>query len=159
MRSRIAPAAMRAAMPLRSVPDDAAVGEVLGTLAVFVAVMRTKSSGNAELLGDDLRDLDEEPLPHLGAAVVQMDRAVVIDMDQRAGLVEMDQREARCRTSPASARCRCFRIGARRVEGGDLLAAARDSRDVRSSVLDQRRQRVGVLDLHAVGRAIARPAP
>ena len=39
----MAPAAMRAAMPLRSEPEDAAVGEVLGTFAVVVAVMRTRS--------------------------------------------------------------------------------------------------------------------
>ena len=34
-------AACFAAMPLRSAPEDAAVGEVLGTFAVVVAVMRT----------------------------------------------------------------------------------------------------------------------
>ena len=44
---------------------------------------------DAELLGDHLRDLDVEPLPHLGAAVVQVDRAVLIDVHQRAGLIEM----------------------------------------------------------------------
>ena len=36
-------AATRAAMPFRSEPEEAAVGEVLGTLAVVVAVMRTRS--------------------------------------------------------------------------------------------------------------------
>ena len=41
-----------------------------------------------ERLRDHLGDLDVEPLPHLGAAVVQVDAAVGIDMDQRAGLVE-----------------------------------------------------------------------
>ena len=34
-------AALRAAMPLRSEPDDAAVADVLGTLSVRVAVMAT----------------------------------------------------------------------------------------------------------------------
>ena len=84
-----APAAFCAAMPLMSEPDDAAVAEVFGTLAVVVAVIFTCSSVDAELLGHHLRHLDVEPLPHLGAAVVQMDRAVLIDVHQRAGLVEM----------------------------------------------------------------------
>ena len=44
MRALIARAAMRAAMPLRSEPDEAAVGDVFGTFAVVVAVMRTRSS-------------------------------------------------------------------------------------------------------------------
>ena len=43
MRSLITSAALRAAMPLRSEPEDAAVGDVLGTLPVVVAVMATCS--------------------------------------------------------------------------------------------------------------------
>ena len=39
-----ASAALRAAMPLRSEPEEAAVGAVLGTLPVVVAVIRTRSS-------------------------------------------------------------------------------------------------------------------
>ena len=42
-RFLMVPAAALAAMPLRSEPEDAAVGEVLGTLSVVVAVMRTRS--------------------------------------------------------------------------------------------------------------------
>jgi hypothetical protein len=87
------PAGACAAMPLRSEPEEAAVGEVFGTLAVVVAVIFTRSSGDAELLGHHLRHLDEQPLPHLGAAVVQVHRAVGVDVHQRAGLVEVDQRE------------------------------------------------------------------
>ena len=45
-----------------------------------------------ELFGHHLRHLDVEPLPHLGAAMVQVDRAVVIDMHQRAGLVVVRSR-------------------------------------------------------------------
>ena len=82
-------AAARAAMPFMSVPDEAAVGEVLGTLPVVVGVILTYVEIDAELLRHDLGDLDEEPLPHLGAAVVQVHRTVLIDMHQRAGLVEM----------------------------------------------------------------------
>ena len=72
-----------------SEPDEAAVADVFGTFAVVVAVIFTALGVDAELLGDHLRDLDVEPLPHLGAAVVQVDRAVLIDVHQRAGLVEM----------------------------------------------------------------------
>ena len=86
-------AACFAAMPLRSAPEEAAVGEVLGTLPVVVAVMRTAGGIDAEFLGHHLRHLDVEPLPHLGAAMVQMHRTIGIDMDQRAGLIEMGERE------------------------------------------------------------------
>ena len=43
MRSLMVRAAACAAMPLRSVPDDAAVAEVFGTLPVVVAVIFTAS--------------------------------------------------------------------------------------------------------------------
>ena len=42
-RSRKVAAALRAAKPFRSEPDEAAVAEVLGTLSVRVAVIRTRS--------------------------------------------------------------------------------------------------------------------
>ena len=41
-----------------------------------------------EHLGHHLRDLGVQPLAHLGAAVVQRDRAVGVDVHQRAGLVQ-----------------------------------------------------------------------
>jgi len=43
MRVLISRAALSAAMPLRSDPDEAAVGEVLGTFPVLVAERRTWS--------------------------------------------------------------------------------------------------------------------
>ena len=46
-----------------------------------------------ELLGHHLGDLDVEPLPHLGAAVVQVDAAVGVEVDQGAGLVEVGRGE------------------------------------------------------------------
>jgi hypothetical protein len=46
-----------------------------------------------EFLGNDLCDLDVQPLPHLGAAMVQVHRAVGVDMHQRAGLIEMCRSE------------------------------------------------------------------
>ena len=57
-------AAIFAAMPLRSVPEDAAVGEVFGTLSVVVAVIFTLSNVDAEFLGYHLRHLDDRaPAP------------------------------------------------------------------------------------------------
>ncbi len=50
--------------------------------------------GDREHVRHHLRHLDVEPLPHLGAAMIDLDRAVRIDMDQRAGLVEMRGGEA-----------------------------------------------------------------
>ena len=75
-------------MPLRSEPDEAAVGEVFGTLPVDVADDADAVDIDLKHLGDHLRDLDEQALPHLGAAVVQRHAAVGIDMHQRAGLIE-----------------------------------------------------------------------
>ena len=76
---------------------------------------------HAELFGDDLRHLGEQPLPHLGAAVIEMDGAVRIDMHQCARLVERDQGEGdaehhrRQRDAPFDERVR-------RIEGLDALA-------------------------------------
>jgi hypothetical protein len=47
---------------------------------------------DAQLVRDDLRDLGVEALAHLRAAVVHEDRAVVVDVHQRAGLVEVSAR-------------------------------------------------------------------
>ena len=77
-------------MPLRSEPADAAVADVFGTLSVVVAVMLHAVEVDAELLRDHLRDLGEQPLPHLGAAVIQVHGAVVIDVHQGPGLIEHD---------------------------------------------------------------------
>ena len=80
-------------MPFRSEPEDAAVGVVLGTMSVFVAVILTLLEVDAELLRHHLRNLGVEPLPHLGAAVVHKHGAVGIDMHERARLVEVLQGE------------------------------------------------------------------
>jgi hypothetical protein len=76
-------------MPLRSAPDEAAVAEVLGTLSVLVGEILIRLEIDLEHLGDHLATLTIEPLAHLGAAVVEQDRAVGIDMHQGAGLVEV----------------------------------------------------------------------
>ncbi len=69
-------AASWAAMPLRSEPEEAAVAEVFGTLAVVVAVIFTLVDIDLEAVGQNLRHLGIEALAHLGAAMVQVDRAV-----------------------------------------------------------------------------------
>ena len=76
-------AAACAALPFRSLPEEAAVAEVFGTLLVSVAVSGCVDEVDLQLLGDDLRDLRVQALAHLGAAVIQQDRAVGVDV-QRA---------------------------------------------------------------------------
>ena len=88
-RSRILRAASCAALPFRSAPVDAAVADVLATFCVSVAVLRTRAQRHAELVRDHLRHLGVQALAHLGAAVVHQDRAVGVDVHQRAGLVEV----------------------------------------------------------------------
>ena len=92
MRSRIVSQAAFTAMPLRSVPEEAAVAEVLGTLPVSVAVILTLSMPTPNRAGGDLRDLLEQALSHLGPAVVHVDRPVLVDVDERARLVEVGER-------------------------------------------------------------------
>jgi hypothetical protein len=58
-------------MPLRSLPDDAAVGDAFGTLLVSEALTRNLRKRNAELVRDHLLHLGEQSLAHLRAAVVQ----------------------------------------------------------------------------------------
>ena len=81
-------AAASAAAPFRSVPAEAAVAEVLGTLPVLVAADLDPVEIDLELLGDELGDLGHQALAHLGAAVVQLHAAVGVDVQQRARLVE-----------------------------------------------------------------------
>ena len=45
---------------------------------------------NLELFGYNLSDLDHQTLAHLGAAMIQMDAAVLVNMHQRASLVQED---------------------------------------------------------------------
>lgn len=53
----------------------------MGTLSVLVAVIWMRGYPPAALR--HLRDLGVEALAHLGAAVVQVDRTVGVDVDQR----------------------------------------------------------------------------
>ena len=69
-------AAACAALPFRSELAEAALAEVLGTLAVSVADTRIADSGRPELGRDDLRNLGEQPLPHLRTAMIEQHGAV-----------------------------------------------------------------------------------
>ncbi len=76
------------AAPFRSVPADAAVADVLGTLSVRVGIRRIGFERHAEAVGGDLADLGVQALAHLGAAVVHLHAAIAVDQHQRAGLIE-----------------------------------------------------------------------
>ena len=63
MRARIVSQAILTAAPFRSDPDEAAVAEVLGTLAVSVAVMRTTSCGTPKALAATCATFWNNPCP------------------------------------------------------------------------------------------------
>ena len=50
-------------MPFRSAPDEAAVADVLGTLSVRVAVIRTRSIGTAKTSATTCATLIYSPCP------------------------------------------------------------------------------------------------
>ena len=62
-RSRSVRAAARAAIPFRSLPDDAAVGEALGTLLVSDADTRTAASGTPSSCATTCATLVKRPWP------------------------------------------------------------------------------------------------
>ena len=63
MRSLICSAAFFAAMPFRSEPEEAAVGEVFGTLPVVVAVMRIWSTSIWKVSATTCATLMNRPCP------------------------------------------------------------------------------------------------
>lgn len=64
------------------------MGEVLGTLSVRVALIRTLSD-LVKLSGNHLADFCVQPLAHFCAAVVNHDAAIGIDMQQCPCLIKM----------------------------------------------------------------------
>ena len=64
------------------------MAEVFGTLSVRVGASRTCLERQAERGRGDLEHLGVQALAHLGAAVVDQHRAVLVDVHERAGLVE-----------------------------------------------------------------------
>ena len=113
-------------MPLRSEPEDAAVADAFGTLSVVVGVMLHTVEIDTELLRDHLGDLGEQALPHLGAAVVQVHGAIVIDVHQGPGLVEYDVGERNAELDRRQ-RDAALEKSAPCVECGDGLYAVCDS--------------------------------
>ena len=106
----------------------------------------------AELARDDLGDLGEEALPHLGAAVVQQHAAVGVDVHQGTRLVveRGGERDAELHRRHRDA---ALHHRARRVPGADRCAPRRVVRGRRELV----EEAVGdeVLDPHVVGRDVA----
>ena len=93
-RTRIWSQALLTAAPLMSAPLEAAVADAFGTFWVSVPVTRMKSDGNAQTISRDLRDFGVQALPHFNAAVVDADRAVHVDIEQRTALVQHGGGEA-----------------------------------------------------------------
>ena len=48
---------------------------------------------DAEFLGGHLRYFLKQALAHFSAAMIEMNRTVLIDVDQRTGLIEVCERE------------------------------------------------------------------
>jgi len=76
---------------------------------------------HAERPRDHLRDLGVQPLPHLRAAVVQVDAAVGVDVHQRAGLVQVLRGEGDTELHRGE-RQAAAHVVPRRVEAGNSLA-------------------------------------
>ena len=74
-------------MPFRSEPEEAAVAEVFGTLAVVVAVIFTWSMSIWNSSATTCATLTYSPCPISVPPWFKMHRAVRVDMHQRAGLV------------------------------------------------------------------------
>ena len=107
---------------------------------------------DAELLGDDLGDLDEQPLPHLGAAVIEVDRAVLIDVHQRARLVEEGRGEGDAELDRRQ-RDAALEVAALGIERRDRLAPRAVVRRCLQRLDQLGRDVVG--HLHAVRRHVA----
>ena len=60
------------------------VGDLVGACGRYLDIPES----DAEDRGDHLGNLDEKTLSHLGAAMVEVDTSVRIDMDESTGLVE-----------------------------------------------------------------------
>ena len=76
-----------------SEPLDAAVADAFGTLLVSAAVDADLINTDAELVGDNLRHLDVQALPHFGAAMIKLHGAVFVNMHERTGLVQVRGRK------------------------------------------------------------------
>ena len=153
-RARICSQAFLTAPPLRSAPEDAAVAEVFGTLSVRVGARRTFDERYAERGGRDLEHLGVQPLAHLGAAVVDQHRAVLVDVHQRSRLVEGGQVE-RDPELDGRDRQRALDVLVRGVEPRDLVPATRRCRADSMHLRPDRIEPLGVPHRLAVRRRLA----
>ena len=108
---------------------------------------------DAEFFGRHLRDFLKQALAHFGAAVIEMNGAVLIDVHQRAGLIEVRERE---RNAEFHRRQRDAALENRRarVEVLDLGAPPPVARRA-LQLLDQERRHVAIFDGLPVGRDVA----
>src|SRR5262249_43643620 len=116
-RALILRAAKIAAAPLRSVPLEAAVGDVLAFLSVDVAINAHLVSRQPELARHELGDARVHALAHFGCARGDLDRAVAVNDDESIGLVQKPSRKrdteldrSQGETSQESALCDGLRI-------------------------------------------------
>ena len=74
-------------------PQEAAVAEVFGTLSVRVCMTRTRSGVRPSSRAAISANVGVHALAHLGAAMIDLRRAILIKQHERAGLVEMRRRK------------------------------------------------------------------
>ncbi len=112
--ARIVSQAIFTAAPFKSVPQDAAVAEVFGTLSVLVGITRMFSALTPSSFAAIMPHVCMNALAHFRAAVVHLHRAVLINQHQRAGLVQMRDREGNAefhrRHRQAAFAMRIFRV-------------------------------------------------
>ena len=138
-------------MPLRSEPEDAAVGDVFGTLAVLVADTRMWSRSIANTSATTCATLTNSPCPIFGTAVAEHHAAVGIDVDERARLIERwpVERDAELDRHGGEA---LLHHRAQAIEIHDIAAPGREL-DRALELVDDALDDV-VIDRHAVGRDV-----
>ena len=80
-------------------------GRRVGDLAGVGGAGADVVEADAEFVRDDLHDLGVDALAHFGAAMIDQNRAIDVDVHQRAGLIQMGQVEGdteldRCERKP-----------------------------------------------------------
>ena len=127
------------------------MAEVLGTLSVRVGVSRTPRAARPARRGD-LQHLGVQALAHLGAAVVHLHAAVVVDVHQRAGLVERGVVEGDAELHRRDGQAALgVRVAA--FQRGDLARCAPRRRRARAACSQTRGEPLRVAHALAVGRA------
>ena len=134
-----------------SLPDDAAVAEGVGHLGGRRRGDLDLLDVDLKLFGNHLGHLGKEPLPHFSAAMVQMNAAILVDMDQGARLIEVAGGEGNAELDRSECNA-LLEIRAVGIELPDLLTAGRIVG--RHFKLFNELANDIVLDLHVIGRQI-----